>query len=126
MSLWSAGLAQPRCQVGCHTGILIEHRYHLRRSLPAAPVLYRYWRAVRAHSEELLPLAPPTASCQGQGASCQLVGSSLVAEGEAGLDIAIGRPPLRDTLVAAGKAAGAGSQVGVFVGGECTVPQCCR
>lgn len=122
ISICSAGLAWPQFLAGCHTINLIEHPY---RSLPGASVFCSYWRAVQAHSRELLPLAPPAASCQGNGASCQLVGSSLVAGGEAGLDIATGRPSLRDALVAAGEAAGTGSEVGVFVGGECMVPQCC-
>ncbi|KAI7839460.1 hypothetical protein COHA_006861 [Chlorella ohadii] len=74
---------------------------------------YRYW----AQSAELLPLAPPSTSCQGHGAGCQLVGSSLVANGEAGLIISTGRPALRDAMVSAGKAAGTASEVGIFVGG---------
>lgn len=80
---------------------------------------FRYWRAVRGRTAEVLPLAPPSTACQGHGVGCQLAGSFLVGGGEAGLSILHGRPALRDMMVAAGKAAGAGNEVGVFVGGEC-------
>lgn len=46
------------------------------------------------------------------------VGNTLTACGEVGLQVAPGRPSLRDTLLSARKQASPGSTLGVFVGGE--------
>ncbi|PSC74273.1 Superoxide-generating NADPH oxidase heavy chain subunit B [Micractinium conductrix] len=72
------------------------------------------WR--QPGSGEALPLAPPQEP-SGHGSGCRLVGNTLTACGEVGLQVAPGRPSLRDTLLSARKQASPGSTLGVFVGG---------